>query len=150
MKAIFRLLACLLVSGTAQLTGAQPATPGPDMILIRASAKSPTDVVDAIKAYTEAKKWVYLGAYAIKPKQGDVTMVKVCIPQVGGLLWPLGLQLSALVPCGNFGVYLNKGKTEVSMLHPSYMQILYPHPEVEKAVGVAIPLLTEMLDAVVK
>lgn len=150
MKNIYRLLVCLFLYGISLLSVAQTATSGPDLILIRPSAKSPSEVVDAIKAYAEAKKWVYMGANTVKPKQGDVTMVKACIPQVGGILWPVGLHLSALLPCGNFGVYQNQGKTEVSMLHPRYLQILYPHPEVEKAVGVATPLLTEMLDAIVK
>ena len=104
--------------------------------------------MEAIKTYTEGKKWIYLGAS--KVKQGEVTMVKVCIPQVGQLLWPVGLQLSALLPCGNFGVYQVKGQTQVSMLHPRYMQVLYPHPEVEKAVLVSTPLLLDMLEAVVK
>jgi uncharacterized protein (DUF302 family) len=118
------------------------------MILTTATMKTPDQVVDAVKAYSEAKKWMYMGAN--KAKQGEVTMVKVCIPQVGQLLWPVGLHLSALLPCGNIGVYQNKGQTEISMLHPRYMQVLYPHAEVEKAVNVATPLLTEMLTAVAK
>ena len=75
-------------------------------------------------------------------------MVKVCIPEVGKILWPVGLQLSALLPCGNLGIYQSKGKTEVSMLHPSYMEILYPHPEVTKASQMAAPLLIDLLAAV--
>ena len=47
-------------------------------------------------------------------------------------------------------MYQNHGKTEISMLDPRYMQVLYPHPEVEKASAVATPLLTEMLEAVAK
>jgi hypothetical protein len=150
MKAIFRLLACLSLYSISLLSVAQTAASGSDLILIRPSAKSPSEVVEAVKAYAEAKKWVYMGANTVRPKQGEVTMVKTCIPQVGGILWPVGLHLSALLPCVNIGVYQNQGRTEVSMLHPRYLQILYPHPEVEKAVGVATPLLTEMLDAIVK
>ena len=127
---------------------AQKPAPGPDMILIKTTTKTSDQVVDAVQAYSEAKKWLYMGAN--KAKQGEVTMVKVCIPEVGKLLWPLGLHLTALLPCGNVGVYQNKGKTEISMLHPSYMQVLYPHPEMEKVVGVATPLLLEMFEAVAK
>lgn len=75
-------------------------------------------------------------------------MVKVCIPDVGKILWPVGLQISALLPCGNLGVYQSKGKTEISMLHPAYMEILYPHPAVSKASQMATPLLLELLSAV--
>ena len=148
MKAIFRLLTCCFLCGVSLLSIAQ--TPGTDLILIRTSTKSPTDVVEAVKAHVDAKKWIYMGANSVKPKQGEVTMVKVCIRQVGGILWPVGLHLSALLPCGNIGVYQTEGKTEVSMLHPRYMQMLYPHPEVDRAVAVATPLLMEMLDAIVK
>jgi hypothetical protein len=142
----------MLVCGTLlaiPLTSlAQGPMPGPDMVLTRATTKTPDQVVDAIKSYSEEKKWLYMGAS--KAKQGEVTMVKVCIQQVGQLLWPVGLHLSALLPCGNFGVYQIKGQTEISMLHPRYMQVLYPHAEVEKAVNLATPLLTEMLTAVAK
>jgi hypothetical protein len=150
MKAIVQLLTCCSLYGLSLLCMAQTTSPGTDLILIRTSAKSPTEVVDAIKSHSEAKKWVYMGANSVKPKQGEVTMVKVCIPQVGGIMWPVGLHLSALLPCGNIGVYQNQGKTEISMLHPRYMQILYPHPEVERAVGVATPLLLDMLDTIAK
>jgi hypothetical protein len=145
---IVRMLVCASLLAIPLTSLAQSPAPGPDMILTTATMKTPDQVVDAVKAYSEAKKWMYMGAN--KAKQGEVTMVKVCIPQVGQLLWPVGLHLSALLPCGNIGVYQNKDQTEISMLHPRYMQVLYPHAEVEKAVNVATPLLTEMLTAVAK
>lgn len=145
--------ATLLVCGSMLLSvpsvpSAQEHAPGQDMILTRSTAKTPDQVVDAIKAYSEDRKWVYMGAN--KAKNDEVVLVKVCIPQVGKVLWPVGLKLSALLPCGNVGVYQQKGQTEMSMLHPRYMQLLYPHPEVEKAVALATPLLTDMLTAVAK
>lgn len=127
---------------------AQAPAPGPGMLLKMPTAKTPDEVVGAVKAYAEGRKWLYMGA--TKAKQGEVTMVKVCIPQVGQILWPLGLEVSALLPCGNLGVYQKKGQTEVSMLHPSYMQLVYPHPEIEKAVGIATPLLVGLLESVAK
>lgn len=121
----------------------QAPNPGPQMIVTKASQKSPDQVVEAIKVYAETKKWMYMGAN--KAKQGEVTMVKVCLPQVGQMLWPIGLQVSAFLPCGNLGIYKRGGETQISMLHPQYMQVLYPHAEVEKAVAVATPLLLDML-----
>ena len=118
------------------------------MVLIKPTAKTPDEVVEAVKAYSEAKKWIYMGSN--KAKQGEVTMVKVCIPQIGQMLWPLGLHLSALLPCGNLGVYERNGQTQISMLHPHYMQLLYPHPEVQRAAAASTPLLTEMLEAVAR
>ena len=145
---IARMLVCGSLLAIPLTSLAQGPMPGPDMVLIRATTKTPDQVVDAVKAYSEEKKWLYMGAN--KAKQGEVIMVKVCIPQVAQFLWPIGLHLSALLPCGNIGVYQNKGQTEISMLHPRYMQVLYPHAEVEKAVNLATPLLTEMLTAVAK
>ncbi|MBI3523546.1 MAG: DUF302 domain-containing protein [Betaproteobacteria bacterium] len=115
---------------------------------MKPTTKKPDEVVDAIKAYSEQKKWQFVGAS--KVKNGEVTLVKVCLPEVGKVLWPLGLQISAILPCGNVGVYQKQGKTEISMLHPAYMQVLYPNAEVEKAVKIATPLLLDMLDSVAK
>lgn len=145
---LLRLAVCGALAFTALASVAQTPAPGPDMILVRSSAKAPDAVVEAIKAYSEQKQWQFVGES--KVKNGEVTLVKVCIPQVGKVLWPLGLQVSAMLPCGNLGVYQKAGKTEISMLHPSYMQLLYPHPEVEKAVKIATPLLLDMLDSVAK
>ena len=143
-----RLVATVTLGLIVATAGAQVPAPGPDMILIRPTAKTADEVVEAIKAYTEAKKWIYMGAN--KAKQGEVTMVKVCIPQVGQILWPVGLHLSALLPCGNFGIYERAGQTQISMLHPHYMQLLYPHPEVERAAALSTPLLIEMLEALAR
>lgn len=118
------------------------------MFTVRASTKAPDAVVQAVEAYAKEKKWQYIGAN--KVKNGEVTLVKVCIPEVGKLLWPLGLQVGAMLPCGNLAVYKKGTSTEISLLNAQYMNLIYPHPEVEKAGNMAQPLLTEMLDAVAK
>ena len=141
------LLISAALAGSTLSALAQAPAPGPTMLLLRSTVLAPEDVVEAVKAYSEAKKWLYMGA--TKAKQGEVTMVKVCIPQVGQILWPVGLELSALLPCGNLGVYQKAGKTEVSMLHPAYMQLLYPHPAVDKAVALATPLMVDLLEKIV-
>lgn len=116
--------------------------------VLRSTDKSPDDAVAAIQAYAEQRKWAFLGAD--KVKQGEVTLVKVCIPDVGKLIWSVGLELSAMLPCGNLGVYRKGGRTEISLLHPRYMQMLHPHPVVEKASAMAGTQFVEMLDAVAK
>ena len=149
MKAPFAMLLGIAFALAAPLAfPAQSPAPGPGMIVTRATAHTADEVVDAVKSYSEKRKWLFMGA--MKVKNGEVTMVKVCIPSVGKVLWPAGLQMSALLPCGNLGLYRKGGQTEISMLHPSYMEVLYPSPDVEKAVKVATPLLMEMLDAVAK
>lgn len=145
-----RIAIGLLASGaltlTPALSGAQAPSPGEGMLIVKSTARTPDEVVAAIEAYAKGMKWQFVEATQVK--NGEVTLVKVCIPAVGKILWPLGLRVSAMLPCGNVGVYSQKGTTEISMLHPSYMQIIYPNPTVEKAVGVATPLMMDMLDKV--
>lgn len=129
------------------LGGAQAAGTG-DLFIIRSSTKTPDAVVADIKTYSEQRKWQYLGES--KVKNGEVSLVKVCIPAVGQLLWPAGLQVSAMLPCGNIGVYRKGEATEISVLHPRYMQVLYPHPATERASALALPLIDEMLEAVAR
>ena len=145
---LHRCIAASILSLLATMSWAQVPTPGPEMVIIKPTAKTSDEVVEAVKAYSEAKKWVYMGSN--KAKQGEVTMVKVCIPHIGQMLWPVGLHLSALLPCGNLGVYERNGQTQISMLHPRYMQLLYPHPDVERASAASTPLLMDMLEAVAR
>ena len=120
--------------------------PGPGMLVVRATTKTPDETIKAVQKYSEDKGWLYLEA----DKLGPVTLLKICIPEVGQLLWPLGLQIGALLPCGKLSVYQKEGKTEIALLHPAYMQAIYPHAEVKKAVAIATPLLMDMLVAVAK
>jgi hypothetical protein len=129
------------------LSAAEAADPN-DMFIVRTTSKSPEDLVAAIKSYSEGQRWRFVGAD--KVKQGQVVLVKICIPDVGRLVWPLGLRLSALLPCGNMRIYANGTVTEVSLLHPAYMHMLYPDPALERASAIAEPLLSGMLDAVTK
>lgn len=117
-----------------------------DIFIVRTTSKAPDRVVAAVKSYTEQQGWRFLGED--KAKQGQVTLVKICIPEVGRFVWQAGLQASALLPCGNMGVYSNGTATEISVLHPRYMHMLYPDPALEQAGAVAEPLLSEMLDAI--
>jgi hypothetical protein len=130
------------------LTAIAKAGSPDDIFMVRTTSKAPDAIVAAIKSYSEQKKWQYLGDS--KVKKGEIRLVKICIPEVGQLIWPIGPQLSALLPCGNVGIYQKGAATEISVLHPRYMRVLYPHPATERASAVAQPLLTEMLDAVTK
>lgn len=120
----------------------------PDAFMVRTTAKAPEEVVAAIKTYSEQKKWQYLGES--KVKKGEVRLVKICMPEIGQLIWPVDLQLSAMLPCGNVGVYQKAGVTEISVLHPRYLYVLYPHTSTQRAGELAHPMLTEMLDAVTR
>jgi len=141
---ILALSTTLFLGVGAVVQAAEPTS----LFVIRATAKTPEAIADAIKNYSETNKWQYLGA--TKVKNGEVTLVKVCIPEIGKLVWPQGAHLSALLPCGNIGIYQKAGKTEVSMLSARYMHVLVPTPEMEKASAAAEPLLNAMLDAALK
>jgi hypothetical protein len=140
----------MIVSGVIllALTALAQAENPNDIFIVRTTSKTPDAIVAAIKSHSEEKRWEYLGES--KVKKGEVTLVKICIPAVGQLIWPVGLQLSAMLPCGNVGIYQKGTATEISVLHPRYMHALYPHPSTERASAVAQPLLIEMLDAVTK
>lgn len=151
MRIASAVLICAMLSGCAMHRASPPpsAAAGPgNMIMVRQTAKTPDQAVDAVKAYTEANKWVYVGA--TKTKQGEVTLVKVCIPAVAAIVWAVGLETSAMLPCGNVAVYQKAGRTEIAMLDPRYMAVLMPHPEVSRASAMAGPLLTQMLDTAAK
>lgn len=138
------MVSCAILLALTAVTKADPN----DIFIVRSTSKTPDAIVAAIKSHSEQKKWEYLGES--KVKKGEVTLVKICIPAVGQLLWPVGLQLSAMLPCGNVGLYQKGPSTEISILHPRYMNVLYPHPATERASAVAEPLLIEMLDAVTR
>jgi hypothetical protein len=142
MLAVCCLGAALLLPWLAGRATAQNAS---DVFIVKSTSKDPDAVVSAIKSYSEQKKWQYLGDTKIK--QGQITLVKICIPEVAQALWPAGSQLSAMLPCGNIGVYKQGARTEVSVLHPRYMHVLYPNPATERAGAIAHPLLAAMLDA---
>lgn len=118
------------------------------MFVIRQTDKTPEAVVKAIEQYADRQDWFFLGADRIK--FDEVTLVKVCIPEIGGLIWPQGMHLSALLPCGNIGIYRQGGKTEVSMLRGAYMHALVPTAEMKKASDATEPLLNAMLEAALK
>jgi hypothetical protein len=139
------LLASLVVLAP---TAAAHAQAPKDNFIIKVTSKAPDAIVAAMKSYSEQKKWLYLGDSKIK--QGEITLVKICIPEIGQRLWPVGLHLSAMLPCGNIGIYRKGTDTEISMLHPRYMQLLAPHPATEAAGAAALSLFGDMLDAATK
>lgn len=143
-----RYRALAVVAGILAFTVGAAASDPNDIFILRTTSKTPGEVVAAIKLFSEQRKWQYLGES--KVKNGEVTLVKFCIPAIGQLIWPAGLQLSALLPCGNVGIYEKGLDTEISVLHPRYMNKLYPSAAMERASAATQPLLIEMLDAVAK
>lgn len=118
------------------------------MFIMRTTTKAPDAVQAAIKAYVVEKKWLYVNDN--KLKAGEVTQVRMCVPDIGKDAWKAGMHVSAMVPCGQIGIYQQDGVTKISMLHPGFMSALYPDPILKKAGEDLLPLLTTMLDEVVK
>ena len=148
MSTIERTIAGILALMTLSAAAVAQTEPARDFIVVRTSDRSVAQVIEAAEAHIKAKSYQNLGVNVVKPPQGEVTFVKFCMPSVGRQLWAVDLKLSAILPCGNIGVYQRNGKTEVSMLHPAYMTALYTDAAVANAGVTAEPLLMEMLDEV--
>lgn len=134
-------LALVLTAGAAR--AGEPN----DNFWVRSSAKSPDEVVAALKSYAEGRKWLYLAAFKIKG--GEITAVKICYPPIGKDIFAAGMHVAAMMPCGHIAVY-NEGGTKLAMLNPKFMLVLYPDPNLERAVATVTPLFEVMLDEVVR
>jgi len=120
-----------------------------DAFIIRTTTKSVEDVVKSIKAHAGKMKWVYLGENKVKKK--TVVLIKICVKKAGKMAFKAGLKISALIPCGNIGIYKNKkGLTEISMLHPKYMNVVYPNKHLKAAGDLVAPMFIKMMDEIVK
>lgn len=146
MKYLLRIV--LLAAVAAAPTFADEHAAPNDLFIIKTSPKSPEAVFGAIKTYIADKKWLYLGDS--KVKNGEVMLVKLCVPSSGKDIWAAGLHVAALAPCGHLGIYQEAGQTKVSMLHPKFMHALNPHPSLKKAGDELAPLFTAMLDEVTR
>lgn len=138
------LLAFLGLSTIAVAQAAQPS----DMFMVRSTNKSVEGVVKAARAYTHKHHWILLDANKIK--RGKIVLMKVCIPSIGKKIFSHGLYLSAMLPCGNFGVYTQMGKTKVSMLKAKYMHLLVPTPAMAKISMEVEPMLVDLMNAITK
>jgi hypothetical protein len=142
-----RHLIALALSNALAWTGTASAGDPNDMFWVRSTQRSPEQVVAAVKAYTDARKWLYLGDFKIK--SGEVTAVKICYPPIGKDIFAAGMHVAAMMPCGHIAVYV-EGGTKVAMLHPKFMTALYPDPNLERAVSEVTPLFEAMLNDVVR
>ncbi len=131
----------LLILFTSTAWAGQPED---DIFIVKTTSLSMDEVVTAVKAFSKKKKWVFLAAD--KVKKGEVILVKFCVKAAGKLAFKAGYKVSALFPCGSMGVYKNNGKTEISLLNPKYMNILYPNPNLKAAGDLVAPLFKELMD----
>ena len=148
MKSTVRFLAALFTAITLFTFSAVYAEDAVKLLIIRSTQKPPAEVVAAIKAYTQEKKWLYLGDNKIK--KGEVRLVKVCIPSIGKYVWAAGMEYSAMLPCGNLSIYMKNGATQISLLDPGFMNRLHPDPNLKKLGDETRPLFEAMLDSVTK
>jgi uncharacterized protein (DUF302 family) len=113
------------------------------MFWVRGTDKTPEQASAAIKSYVESAKWLHLAEFKIK--SGEVTAIKICYPPVGKDIFAAGLHVAAMMPCGHIAVYVEDGRTRISMLHPKFMTALYPDKNLERAVETLTPLFEAML-----
>jgi hypothetical protein len=143
----FRSTLVVIAAGIGLAGCATP--PSRDTIFVtRTSSKSPADVHQSIRQYVTQKGWLYINDN--KLKGGEITQVRICDPKAAANIWSAGLQVSAMMPCGHMSIYQEGGRTKLTMLHPSFLTLLDPHPAVkELAVAVTGPYLL-MMDEVTK
>jgi len=142
MKSIVLLLSALLLALTRPAAAGEPNA----MFLMRDTTRSPDEVVASAKAYVKSQDWLYVNDASLK----GVVFVKFCVPEMAKDIFAAGDHLAALLPCGSMAVYRKSGRTQISMLHPAYMNALYPDPKLERAAQTGLPLFNALLDAVVK
>ncbi len=142
-KYVLALVASIAITTFATGT-AWSAEKDNDIFIVKTTKLSMDEVVNAVKAYSKKKKWVFLGAD--KVKKGEVILVKFCVKEAGKLAFKAGFKVSAFFPCGSMGLYKENGVTTISMLDPKYMTILYPDPNLQAAVDVVTPLFKELMD----
>jgi len=118
------------------------------IFMLKSTERSMAEVVTAVKTFAKHKGWIYLGDF--KVKKGQVILVKFCVKAAGKKAWKAGLKVSAMLPCGNMGIYQKNGKTEISILNPDYMNTLYPNPNLKAAGELLLPQYHEMLEAITK
>lgn len=145
MRSKIKTWAFLALLSTAP--GASAGEPN-DMFWVRATEKSPEQVVAAIKDYVQANKWLYLSDFKIKG--GEVTAVKFCYPPIGKDIFAAGMHVAAMMPCGNIAVYVEGGTTRISMLHPKFMTAIYPDKNLDNAAKTVSPLFEKMLGDVTR
>ncbi len=137
-----------VLAGVLLLTVSAHAGAPNENFITRETPKTPDQVRASIKSYVAAKKWQYVGDYTLK--KGQVLQVLVCVPEFGKSLWAAGMHVSAMAPCGHIGIWQAGGVTHVSMLHPRFLNVLYPDPGLQSMGEQLLPLLTEMLDQAVR
>lgn len=143
-----RILVSTLTLVAAVAAGPRDAAAGEPnaMFLVRTSAKSPDAVVAAIRNYVTARDWAYVNDASLK----GVVFVKFCVPELARDIFAAGDHVAALLPCGSIAVYRKGGGSELSMLHPAYMNALYPDANLKRAGEKGLPMFTELLDAVTR
>lgn len=142
MKPLILLLSALLLALTRPAIAGEPSA----MFLMRDTERSPDEVVAAVKAHVKRQDWVYVNDARLK----GVVFVKFCVPEMARDIFAAGDHLAALLPCGSMAVYRKDGRTQISMLHPAYMNAIYPDPRLEHAAQTGLPLFSALLDEVVK
>jgi hypothetical protein len=144
-----RLLQTLLLTVLAALaflaSGARAGEPN-DMFMIRSTDKSYGQVTDAAKAYVSKQGWVYVNEAELK----GVVMIKFCVPEMAKDIFAAGDFVTAMLPCGQIGLYKKDGKTQIAMLHPGYMERIYPDPNIRRAAEKGLPLFQAMLEEIAR
>lgn len=137
--------ACLLAALAIVAVGARAGEPN-EMFMIRSTDKSYGQVTDSVKSYVKKQGWVYVNDAELK----GVVMIKFCVPEMAKDIFAARDIVTAMLPCGQIGLYKKDGKTQIAMLHPAYMERIYPDPNIKRAADKGLPLFQAMLEEISK
>ncbi|WP_006746428.1 DUF302 domain-containing protein [Thioalkalivibrio paradoxus] len=142
------LTTSMLVAGClTAFTHVSVATADDGMFIIRDTTDSPAELAARIRQYAEGHDdWLFLSEHPLKG--GEVTIMKICYPPIGPDFFQADMKASAMLPCGNLAIYEEGDITRMSLLHPRFMNELYPDPNLERAGDKALPAFEAMLDTV--
>lgn len=102
------------------------------------------EAADSIRSFVEENEdWLLLAEFPLKG--GEVQAMKICYLPIGADVFAAGMHVAAMMPCGNLAFYEEAGQPRLSMLDPSYLTALSPHPGVARAAETLGPAFEEML-----
>ncbi|MFP4327194.1 MAG: DUF302 domain-containing protein [Paracoccaceae bacterium] len=127
------------------LTLAGGAAMADEMFLTHKLDMDRAEAVAAIREHVEAEKdWLFLAEFGLAG--GKVTALKVCYLPLGPDIVEAGLEVMAMMPCGNMAFYETEdGGTEMSMLDLGFMTELSDAPSLETAVDTGRPAFAALL-----
>jgi len=139
-------LSILILTATfTAFAGKAPAAEDDSLFIVQDLSQSVEEAADAVQQYVEDDDdWLFLARFGLLG--GQVTALKICYLPIGSDIFAAGMQVAAMMPCGNLAFYEEDGQARMSMLDLAFLQVLHPDPHIEQAVEKGAPAFAAMLE----